>query len=173
MSDLDTSVLHEALGRLAPIASLPLERREEIAHMSVVEKFTPEQGEIDCTEWVGKVVYLIAGEAKFTFPDGSFDVMVGGADSARNPLQSVDQLLRTCKPITDIELLRLDEQTLDLMLAWDQLSVKPGAPGPSEKTDWRMMSGMFAIQNLASGAFAPLPAANISRTLTIFRERAA
>ena len=163
MSHENLSELINRLGELAPIAALPLERREEIARLCTLDSYSPNQGEIELDGWAGQVVYLLTGEAKLSYADGGFDVLVGGADSARHPLRSANRNLRACKPITDVELLRLDAEMLDLILAWDQSSNDHDASNASDATDWRMMSGMFAIQNLARGAFASLPAANISR----------
>jgi hypothetical protein len=66
---------------------------------------------------------------------------------------------RSGKAITDVELLSLEEDTLDIVVTWNQLAV-PGdsAQDGSEQTDWRMMSGMFAVDNLTVGAFR-VPAA--------------
>ena len=156
------------LGELAPIASLPFERREEIAHLCTLDSLIPDQGETEVTAWEGQVVYLLAGEAKISYADGSFDVMVGGLESAKHPLTSGISKLRACKPITDVVFLRLDAEVLDLVLAWEQSSTRQEAVALQVETDWRMMSGMFSVQNLARGAFASLPAANIRRLLDSF-----
>ena len=60
------------------------------------------------------------------------------------------------------------------MLAWYQSSDPKSLKESdnSEMTDWRMMSGMFAVQNLARSAFASLPAANIERLLERFERNA-
>jgi rhodanese-related sulfurtransferase len=66
-------------------------------------------------------------------------------------------------------LLALDEDTLDIMLTWNQLAAPvASAQGGSETTDWRMMSGMLALDNLTVGAFASLPPANIQSLLGKF-----
>ncbi len=165
MSQHGTFDLVAALGRLAPIASLSLERREEIANLATLEKFSPENGDIDRTKWSGKVVYLLSGEIKLDFAGGRFDVMVGGADIAANPLPSNDKLLHACKPITEVEVLQFDEKTLDMVLAWDQISVRSNATNATDGLDSAIKPGMFSIRSLASGAFASLPAANMSLLL--------
>lgn len=167
MTALEAPTLMQRLGKLAPIASLPNERQEEIARLAVVEQHSANRGEIDFNEWSGQAVYLLSGQIKLTFADGSFEVLVGGSDSAWHPIRSVTRTMTNCRPITDVELLRLDDELLDLIMAWDQSSV-PSATATPVTTDWRMMSGMFAAQNLARSAFAPLPAANIASLLDKF-----
>ena len=156
------------LGELAPIAALPFERREEIARLCTLDAISSNQGEIEISGWTGQVVYLLTGEAKLSYADGSFEVLVGGVESAQHPLFAANRNILACRPITDVELLRLDGEMLDLILAWDQSSARHEVADQPATTDWRMMSGMFAVQNLARGAFASLPAANITRLLDRF-----
>ena len=78
------------------------------------------------------------------------------------------------KAITDVELLSLEEDTLDIVVTWNQLAAPDEcAQGSAEPTDWRMMSGMFAVDNLTVGAFASLPPANIQALLAKFNRIAA
>ena len=167
MTAMDSPALMQRLGKLAPIASLPIERQEEIARIATVERYSADRGDINFKDWSGQAVYLLDGQIKLTFADGSFEVLVGGSDSAWHPLRSVTRTMVSCKPITDVELLCVDDELLDLIMAWDQSSA-PSAASMPKTTDWRMMSGMFAAQNLARGAFAPLPAANITSLLDKF-----
>ena len=83
------------------------------------------------------------------------------------------------KAITQVEMVRFDENMLDVMLTWDQLAQpkipadQVGTPlaGASDarSTDWRMLPGMFAAQNLTRGAFAALPSAHIDQLLQRFK----
>lgn len=161
--------LVDLLGQLDPMASLPLERREELSQLCVQETVAHGNGEFMFAEKPGQTVYLLRGEIRLAFADGSFEVLVGGSDTARHPLGSGKPVLLSCKPITDIELLRLDEEILDLVLAWDQSrEAKVTSAAQAEGTDWRKMSGIFAAHHLARSAFASLPAANIDRMLDRF-----
>jgi hypothetical protein len=66
-------------------------------------------------------------------------------------------------------LLSLEEDPLDIVVTWNQLATSRelGTDG-GDQTDWRMMSGMFAVDNLTVGAFASLPPANIQALLAKF-----
>ena len=162
--------LVDLIRHLTPISSLEPERIEEIARMCILESFGHDSLEIDLAGSSGRGIYLTKGEAKLRFADGSIEVLVAGSNAALHPLGSGLQPVVACKPITEIELLRLDEDTLDLVMVWSQSaeSSASNAEESTEVTDWRMMSGMFSVQNLAQSAFAPLPPANIAILLERF-----
>jgi rhodanese-related sulfurtransferase len=119
------------------------------------------------------MVYLTRGELKLDHADGSSTVLVGAAGDALRPLGKGGQTLLSSKAITDVELLRFDEDMLDIMMTWDQLA-DPSAKKreacfePDATLDWRTMSGMFAARSLTQGAFAALPPANIDTLLNRF-----
>ena len=77
----------------------------------------------------------------------------------------------SAKAITDIELIRIDDDLLDIMATWDQLAEerapRAGESSPS-LSSWNIMSGMFSVSNLKFGAFSQLPAAHIDELLKRF-----
>lgn len=163
------SPLGGLLARLLPFAALSSGQRAEMARLCTRESVSRARGEMKLTDWPGQALYLISGEIRLKFADGSIEVRVGGSEPARHYLGAGGRQPVSFKAITDIELLRLDEEILDLILAWYQSSDAIAmAKERQETTDWRMMSGIFAAQNLARSAFAPLPAANIANLLERF-----
>ena len=119
------------------------------------------------------MIYLAKGEIKLEFADGSVELLVGGTDETLLPLGQGVHKPVVAKAITDIELLRFDEDALDTLLTWDQLAAPAsgqGASSPtSDSTDWRTMSGMFAARNLTQGVFSALPPAHIEMLLGRFQ----
>ena len=104
----------------------------------------------------------MSGELKLAFADGSFCVLVGGSEATLWPLAKHSPVVVDAKAITDIELIRIDDEMLDIMMTWDQLTA--GAEtiaSEAETTDWRLMSGAFRLQSLTEGALSQLPAASI------------
>jgi hypothetical protein len=96
-------------------------------------------------------------------------VLVGGHDLAAAPVARGGKAPRFSKAITDVELLSLEEDKLDIVVTWNQLALPtPGWRWGRDQTDWRMMSSMFAVDNLTVGAFASLPPANIQALLAKF-----
>lgn len=153
------------LAHLQPLSSLGAESLQELAPLCNWECVTRSHDSSHLDNWHGQVVYLIKGELKLDYADGSMKLLVGGSGDALMPLAHGEQVPRTARAITDVELLRFDEDTLDIVVTWDQLA----APGAGRETqDWRAMSGVFAAENFVGGVFAALPPANIETLLSRF-----
>lgn len=167
---MDATVSPEQLARLQPITALGGERLRELAPMCKTFRFPRGVDPLRAMDWTHQVAYLLRGQLKVVAGDGSVRVIVGGEGRANAPLVHGDSLPAATRAITDIELLSMGEDTLDIMVTWNQLS-GPGASSDSgsDATDWRMMSGMFAVSNLTEGAFASLPPANIQTLLERFQ----
>src|SRR6266849_6040476 len=73
----------------------------------------------------------------------------------------------TCvKAITDVELMRIDDDLLDVMATWDEAASadysakqKKVEDEESSLANWTLMSGMFSVSSLKYGAFSQLPSA--------------
>lgn len=163
--------LSQSLARLEPLRQLSSGRREQLAELSFLQQhplgthppiLPPEQGAL---------TYLLEGELKVDFADGSSSLLVGGCDRARWPLGAAVEWPRDCLAVTAVEMLRVDRNLLDIMLTWEQLSVVADTAGSSageEATLWRTMAGAFSVHTLANGAFSLLPAAHIHELLQRF-----
>jgi len=163
------SVSIDLLARLQPLASLGSDGLRELLPRCRMHTFTRDSDPFRVVGWSGQVVYLVRGQLLASMPDGTSRVLVGGHDYAAAPLARGGKLPLKSKAITDIVLLALDEDTLDIVLTWNQLAVPAtSVPGGTEATDWRMMSGMFALDNITVGVFASLPPANIQSLLGKF-----
>lgn len=159
----------DLLTRLQPLMSLGSEGLRELLPRCRTHSFTHGTDPFRATNWIGQVVYLVRGQLWLNMPDGPARVLVGGHDLGAAPVSRGGKIPTSSKAITDIELLSLEEDTLDIVVTWNQLAA-PGERGQGsvEQTDWRMMSGMFAVDNLTVGAFASLPPANIQALLAKF-----
>lgn len=157
------------LSRLQPLASLGPESLRELAPLCHRERVARNLDLLGLKDWRGQVVYLTRGELKVNLADDSTMVLVGGSGDALLPLGSGGKTPMATKAITDIELLRFDEDTLDLVVTWDQLAAPAMATGGKDAPDWRTMSGVFAAQNFVSGVFSALPPANIDTLLGRFQ----
>lgn len=131
--------------------------------------------------WRDHLVFLVKGELKLTFADNSTSVLVGGSKEAAQPLGKWGLAPISTRAITNIELLFLADDELDIMLTWDQMARSRQSPDQPDRiggsdagdgangTDWRRMSGLFSAQNLTRGVFAALPPAHIDQLLQRFR----
>lgn len=164
----------KTLRSLEPVRAFSDARLTELAALCVVEKVARNQDPFHSRGIAGEVVYLIHGELALTYPGGTPVVIVGGSDEARHPLGKRGGMFSSAKAITDVELVRIDDDLLDIMATWDQLaeeapkSADTGDKAPSP-TNWTIMSGMFSVSNLKYGAFSQLPAAHIDELLNKFK----
>ena len=159
----------DVLRRLEPIRSLSAMRLNELAGLCATEMVGRGLDPLRLHSARGQSVYLLSGELKLAFDDESSSVLVGGSETSLWPLAKRPPAVRDAKAITDIELVRIDDDVLDIMMTWDQLSAgtQSKASDP-EATDWRLLSGAFRLQSLTNGALSRLPAASIDELFRRF-----
>ncbi|MGE5466700.1 MAG: cyclic nucleotide-binding domain-containing protein [Ignavibacteria bacterium] len=160
--------LLDTLSRLQPLASLGQATLRGLLPLCNQERVTRNLNPFSLKDWHGQVVYLTKGELKVDQPDGSVVLYVGGSGEALMPLRAGGDTPVQARAITDVELLRFNEETLDIVVTWDQVAA-PTAMATTETTDWRTKSGIFAAQNFVDGVFAALPPANIDTLLGRFK----
>lgn len=162
-----------ALKGLEPIGALSPVRLAELAELCVVEPVSKTLDPFRVKGVAGQLVFLLKGEIALTLGNGSSDVVVGGTPEARHPLGRRTPFAHA-KAITDIELLRIDEDLLDIMVTWDQLAAaertgaRAAGSGAPSMANWSILTGVFSINNLKSGVFAQLPSAHINEMLRRF-----
>lgn len=159
----------DLLARLQPLLSLGREGLRALLPLCRVHSFPRAAEPFRSGDWVGHVVYLIRGQMLVRQPDGTTRVLVGAQELGTAPIARGGRTPGMGRAITDVDLLSLEEDTLDIVVTWNQLAApEEAAHGEPEPTDWRLMSGMFAVDNLTVGAFASLPPANIQALLGKF-----
>jgi len=164
----------EALRGLDPLASLSTLRLQELADLCRVEALPRNANPfpMDCT--AGQAVFLLRGEIALVHGTGEAEVIVGGSKEARSALGK-RRVIRSARTVTEVDLVRIDDDLLDIMLTWDQVAMQESAerhrPLQSEASpaNWSVMSGMFGINNLRFGAFSQLPPAHIDELLRRFQ----
>jgi len=169
-----TKVNIETLRTLEPIGSLPDARLTELAALCPVETVGRDSDAFLVRGSPGQSAYLLRGELVLTYPDGSSKTLIGGSDRSRYPLARRGEVFTSAKAITEVELLRVDDDLLDVIATWDQvasadLSAGKKAEGEgSSFANWAVMSGMFSVSSLKYGAFSQLPPAHIDELLRRF-----
>jgi CRP-like cAMP-binding protein len=156
------------LTTLEPIAALSPGRVEELAAMCVVETVSqglnPFRMNVVQSE---QLLYLLKGELKLTYTDGQSDTLQGGSDAAtRRPVVPDKAPLKEAIAMTDLQIMRIDADLLDIMLTWDQLAkYEKGVlePGRRERNagKWMDSTGVFSAESLRNGIFKALPPANV------------
>jgi rhodanese-related sulfurtransferase len=164
----------EALKHLDPLSSLSDMRLQELADLCIIESVSRNLDPFRLRSIAGQSVYLLRGELALVYSQGISEVIVGSSAEARYPLDK-RRVFISAKAVTDVQLIRIDDDLLDVMLTWDQLAAqeqvgaqRPSAERPSSGANWGVMSGLFGINNLRFGAFSQLPPAHIDELLRRF-----
>jgi rhodanese-related sulfurtransferase len=163
-----------ALKHLDPLSSLSDRRLQELADVCVIESVQRNLDPFHLRSTAGQSVYLMRGELALAYNQGISEVVVGGSVEARGPLGK-RRMFNSAKAVTDVQLMRIDDDLLDVMLTWDQLAAQEQVGAQQTNTErassganWDVMSGLFGIKNLRFGAFSQLPTAHIDEMLRRF-----
>jgi rhodanese-related sulfurtransferase len=163
----------DTLRTFEPIGSLPEARLKELAGLCHLEMVSRNADPFLVRSLAGQAVFLLRGELVLNYPDGSSKVLVGGSDRSRYPLAHRGEVFTSAKAITDVELMLVDDDLLDVMTTWDQ-AASAGAETKKQTgqgrsfADWTLMSGMFSVSSLKYGAFSQLPPEHIDELLRRF-----
>ena len=171
------------LKRFQPISALSESRLTELATLCFVEQVSKQLDPFRVQPLAGNTVYLVRGELALSQRDGRALVLVGGSDEARQPIGRGIKF-ESVRTITDVELIRFDDDLLDIMTTWDDLAQLESLPATtvasngavaatsaasaSRGNDWRLLTGLFSLKNLQHGVFAKLPPAHIAAMLGRF-----
>ena len=157
------------LAALAPLAGLSTDRLAELAEVARLERVRRGADPLHVCG-VSQSAFLLAGELLLAYHGGGTLVVVGGSPEAGHPLRRGRRVERA-KAITDVDLLLVEDDLLELIATWDQVAAISDQASPMSqamRSDARVLSGAFSLRNLRSGAFAQLPAAHIDALLAQF-----
>ena len=163
----------EQLGMLAPLAGLSSERLAELAQVAVVERVQRGADPLKERSQPGQSIFLLGGELLLAFEGGGTLVVVGGSDETRQALNRQKQPLARCKAITDVDLVALEDEVLDILATWDQAAAagEDSVMGRAVRSDARLATRAFPLGDLRGGVFSQLPAAHIDELLKRFERR--
>ncbi|HEU4351771.1 MAG TPA: cyclic nucleotide-binding domain-containing protein [Burkholderiales bacterium] len=149
----------EQLAVLVPLAGLSRERLAELAEATLIERAARGADLLAGRARPGPSLFLLAGEVLLGFEAGGTLVVVGGTDETRQALNRRKELVARARAITDVDLLVVEDELLDVLATWDQVAAGR-APDP-------VASGPFSLSTLRAG-FAQLPPAHIDELLRRF-----
>ena len=140
---------------LAPLAGLSPDRLAELAQLA-----PPDCGRrpAPAGRSPGRALFLVQGELLLRFEGGGTLVVVGGTGEGCHALNRTRPVIVRSKAITDVDLLAIDDDLLDVLATWDH----------AVKNDTRFVNGAFALESLRNGALAQLPAAHVEELLKRF-----
>jgi len=164
----------ETLKAFEPLGSLSDARLDELAAHCQLEAIGRNSDPFLVRSIAGQAVYLLRGELALTYPDGTSKILMAGSERSRYPVAQRGEVFTSAKTVTDVELVRIDDDLLDVTATWDQVASVEGSPAAAAKgggalANWSMMSGMFSVASLKYGAFSQLPPAHIEELLSRFQ----
>jgi rhodanese-related sulfurtransferase len=166
MASLDLSIL----SRLEPISTLSPGRLKELAELCFIEKVSKNIDPFRMNVVKNaQAMYLLKGDLGLRFSDGTKKILRSESGAARHPIDTARLTLQDAIALTEIEIIRIDLDLLDIMMTWDQLSGYGSvqkAPLKKESSAqgtgaWMSKTSVFSASKLQSGVFSRLPSANI------------
>jgi len=169
MASVDKSIL----AQLDPISSLSPRRLGELADLCFVESVSKDLDPFRMNVIKSsQSLYLLKGDVGLRFHDGRKVVISGGSAEARQPVPGESAGLKYALALTDLEIVRIDTDLLDIMMTWDQLAgyeksgpketdTPPSAEPTRGPADWMRETGAFGVGKLQNGVFSKLPPANV------------
>jgi rhodanese-related sulfurtransferase len=159
------------LAALEPISSFSPARLRELLDYCHVENVAQGRDPFQEHPPVGQSVYLLRGELEVVYEDDNKVVIRSDSEWARHPIGKRQPNIRSSQALTNVQLLRVNDDLLDRMVTWDQFAhqtdLKPMAlrEGTESAVKRFLNSGMFSAENLSNSPFAYLPSANIGKLL--------
>jgi rhodanese-related sulfurtransferase len=198
MTSPATQVSEQVLQGLVPLSALTPARLKELGEVCFAEPVARGVDAFRVRGPQGQAVYVLAGELELTLADGSRLRIAAGTEAATHPLGRRGAAVQAAKAVVDSEIVRIDDDLLDIMVTWDQLAAGDTARGAgassqsaaptaaqaaskpvaqpatqsasaSPSADWSMMSGVFSVKALSSGPLSQLPPAHIDELLRRFK----
>jgi len=149
----------EQLAQLVPLDTLAPARRHEIADSAVFVHAARGSDPVAPYRTGDRSVFLLRGEMLLVYDKGGTMVIVGGTEDARHALNRRDVPLARTKAITDVELLVIDSEMLDVVATWDGVAAAAGSGGAEPA---------IADAALRGGVLAKLPPEHIDELMQRF-----
>jgi len=161
------SIDRTILRRLEPVSGLSPQRLGELAGMCRSEIYPMGTDVMALPGIAGQLIYLLSGELKIVLLDGSMRLLVGACDMALWPIGYKTVLPQKSKAITEISLLRIDFETLDVMMTWDELTNK----NPADSSLTLAATEKLDTQRLMASSLSRFPAAHIHELFECFERQ--
>lgn len=105
---------------LVPIKALGMDHCRELLNQSEVCAITKGKTVFEQGEAAHSIVYVMAGEVDLLVNDTVERRVKGGSRLAKLPLEQGKVYQHTARAVSDVVCVKVDSNTLDIMLTWDQ-----------------------------------------------------
>jgi CRP-like cAMP-binding protein len=148
----------ELLKSFSPLDGLKRDNLAALAKKVQIRELSPQQILFKEGDTEKRTVYIVSGSLELIDQGQVQEVIVGGTDSARNPVSPMFPRRVTAKARDRVQFISIDSDLLDVMLTWDQT----GSYEVSElKGDSSSGSDDWMTMLLQTKAFHKIPPANI------------
>lgn len=174
---MDCALDIKFLAGLEPISSFSPARLRELFSYCQLETVFKGNNPFAAHGLHGQSVYLVNGEIDLTYQDGNRVIVNAQSEWAKHPLGKRQPDITSATALRESQLLRIDDELLDRMMAFDQFSqhhlsgAQHAATNPEDNeavsgsVKRLLNSSMFSADNLKNGPLAHLPTANVSELL--------
>lgn len=167
--DVNKPLNLDLLGRLQPLNTLSPMRLNELSGLCFAETFPAGADPFRLRGSAGQTVYLLSGELEICYGQHCETFRASAQAPCVQPVTR-SKTLTSARAITEVSLLRLDNDLLDIMLTWDQITTLNSTPrvvasAHEDPPEWMMRSGMFSLNNLKYGALSRLPTSAVQELL--------
>ncbi|MEQ6340581.1 MAG: cyclic nucleotide-binding domain-containing protein [Gammaproteobacteria bacterium] len=170
MSTESNIVTIELLKQLVPLAALATEQLEYLVTQTAIEKLAPGvclfcEGEAD-----RKIIYLLSGDILLTSESARDQIAIssktsGGVGGLYYALTKVQPHRYTASATTDLEVICLDSDLIETMLAWSQFASREPEIIMSAEGVFSVDKSRWLQKMYRSPTFRSLPPANIEQLL--------
>ena len=122
-----TPITASVLANFEPLSTLTSSRLQELAGLCFVERVSKEINPLRLNmAKTAQVMFLLAGDLGLRFKDGSKKILRAGTSAAKYSIDERRLALQDAIALTEVQVIRIDLDLLDIMMTWDQLSrIKP------------------------------------------------
>lgn len=144
-------------GSLVPIKALTPEQIRELLNQSEVSSLIKGQVLFQENDPIERIIYVLKGEVELLSGDAVAKKVTGGSRMSKLPLAQGKVCQHTARAASDIICVKVDPDTLDIMLTWDksdgyEVQELDSASGSDE--DWM-------ARLLQASVFSKIPPSNI------------
>ena len=123
----NTTITASVLASFEPLSTLSSSRLQELAGLCFVENVSKEINPLRLNmAKTSQLMFLLSGDLGLLFKEGSKKILRAGSPAAKYSIDERRLALQDAIALTDIQVIRIDLDLLDILMTWDQLSrIKP------------------------------------------------
>jgi rhodanese-related sulfurtransferase len=161
------------LTTLEPLSLLSAARMRELLDSCELQEVAQGENPFELVSLHGQSVYLLRGELELEYQDANRVLVSAMSEWAKHPLGKRQPQIKQAIALSSVQLLRIEDSVLDMMLTWDQFTQQDNKNARIERSaalnmglrNHLLRASLFSLEYLKNGPFACLPSANIGQLL--------